>query len=62
MYSLKALLYATLLVTKVFTALAAPSITNPPHDADGKGSPKSKEPVANEAKGSETQVKGEIDV
>ncbi len=54
MYSLKALLYATLLVAKVFTALAAPSIINPLHDADSKGSLKSKEPVANEAKGSET--------
>ncbi len=54
MYSLKALLYATLLVTKVFIALAAPSIINPPHDTDSKGSLKSKEPVANEAKGSET--------
>ncbi len=54
MYSLKALLYATLLVTKVFTALIAPSITNPPHDTDSKGSSKSKEPVANKAKSSET--------
>ena len=32
-----------------------------PHNADGKSSPKSNDPFANEAKGSETQVKGEID-
>ncbi|KAL8832504.1 MAG: hypothetical protein Q9191_000231 [Dirinaria sp. TL-2023a] len=36
-------------------------MANPPHDAEGKSSPKSKDPFANEAKGSETQVKDEID-
>jgi len=61
MHSPKALLYGTILVAQMFTALAAPSMTNPPHDAEGKSSPKSDDPFANEAKGSETQVKGEID-
>jgi len=61
MHSSKALLHGTILVAQMFTALAAPSMANPPHDADGKSSPKSNEPFANEAKGSETQVKGEID-
>ena len=61
MHSSKALLCGTIFVAQMFTALAAPSMANPPHDAEGKSSPKSKDPFANEAKGSETQVKGEID-
>lgn len=61
MHSSKALLYGTILAAQMFTALAAPSMANPPHDAEGKSSPKSNDPFANEAKGSETQVKGEID-
>ncbi len=61
MRSSKALLYGTILVTRIFTALAAPSMANSPHDADGKSSPKSNNPFTNEAKGSETQVKGQID-
>ncbi|CAD6569566.1 MAG: hypothetical protein ASARMPREDX12_002721 [Alectoria sarmentosa] len=42
-------------------ALAAPSTANPPHHAEGKSNPKSNDPFANEAKGSETRVKSEID-
>jgi hypothetical protein len=61
MRSSKALLYGTILVGRMFTALAAPSMANSPHDADGKSSPKSNDPFADEAKGSEIQVKGEID-
>ena len=61
MHSSKALLYGTILVAQMLTALAAPSMANPPHDTAGKSSPKSKNPFANEAKGSEIQVKGEID-
>lgn len=61
MHSSKTLLYGTILVAHMFTALAAPSMANPLHDAEGKSSPKSNDPFANEAKGSEIQVKGEID-
>ncbi len=60
MYSLKVLLYGTILVTQMFTALAAPSIANPPPDAEGKSSPKSVNSLANGAKGLKTQVKGKI--
>jgi len=60
MRSSKALLYSTILVARMFTALAAPSITNSSHNADGKSSPKSNNPFANKAKGSETQIKDEI--
>lgn len=61
MHSSKALLYGTILVAQTFTALAAPSTANPPHHAEGKSNPKSNDPFANEAKGSETRVKSEID-
>ena len=61
MRSSKALLYSPILVARTFTALAAPSMAYSPHDADGNRSPKSNDPFANEAQGSETQVKGEID-
>ena len=61
MHPSKTLLYGTILVAQMFTALAAPSMANPPHNAEGKSSPKSSDPFANEAKGSETQVLGEID-
>ena len=53
MHSSKTLLYSTILVAYMFTALAAPSIANPLHDAEGKSSPKSNNPFANKAKGSE---------
>lgn len=45
----------------MLTALAAPSMTSPPHDAVGKCSPKSDDPLVNGPEGSETEVKGEID-
>ncbi len=61
MRSSKALLYGTILVARMFTALAAPSMAYSPHDADSNSSRKSNDPFANETKGSETQVKGEID-
>jgi len=61
MHSSKALLYDTILVAQIFIALVALNMANPSHDAKGKSSPKSNGPFANEAKGSETQVKGEID-
>ena len=61
MHSPKVLLYGTLVVAQMFTALAAPSMANPPPDAEGKSSPKSVNPLANGAKGLETQVKGKID-
>jgi len=61
MHSLKVLLYGTILVAQMFTALAAPSIANPLSGAEGKSSPKSVNPLANGAKGLETQVKGKID-
>ena len=61
MHSSKALLYGTILVAQMFTALAAPSTANPPHNAEGKSSPKSNDLFANEAKGSDTQVESEID-
>lgn len=61
MHSPKALLYNTMLVAHMLTALAALSMTSPPHDSVGKCSPKSDDPLANGPKGSETEVKGEID-
>lgn len=61
MHSPKVLLYGTILVAQIFTALAAPSIANPPPNAEGKSSPKSVNSFANGAKGLKTQVKGKID-
>ncbi len=60
MHSPKVLLYGTILVAQMFTALAAPSMANPQPDTEGKSSPKVN-PLANGAKGLETQVKDEID-
>lgn len=60
MRSLKAWLYGSILVAQMFTALAAPSMENFPHNADSKSSPKSNDPFTNKAKGLETQVKSEI--
>ena len=61
MHSSTELLYGTILVAQMFTALATLSMANPPHHAEGKSNPKSNDPFANEAKGSETRVKSKID-
>jgi len=38
----------------MFIALVAPNIANPLYNIEGKSSPKSSNPFANKAKGSET--------
>lgn len=57
----KVLFYGTILVARMFTALAVPSMANPSRDAKGRSSQQSDVLVANGATGSEIQVKGEID-
>ncbi len=61
MHFLQTLLYGAILIAQVYTALAAPNMADSPHGAEGKGNPKSGNSFANEAKGSEAQVKSKID-